>query len=229
MKVLAGSALGLVAARLGVRRIGAVCAALGVFSAIVAAAVIVRHARVAAANGASVNLVATVVPRGFGGGAAPDATATYTEVEGRRLEIDIYRPSGQGASPAPVVIYTHGGGWIMGERGMRAASLRWLADHGYLAVSADYVLATPARATWNTAHSQVACAMAWTVSHAAEYGGAPDRLFAFGDSAGGALTLSTTYAAAAGAVEAACEGTVPKVRAVAVDTRSGSSDVLREQ
>jgi acetyl esterase len=57
----------------------------------------------------------------------------------------------------------------------------------------------------------------WTASHAKEYGGDPDRLFAFGDSAGGALTLTTTYAASAGAAQPSCEGTVPKVRAVAAE------------
>ena len=155
---LVGGALGFVAARLGARRAGAVCAALGVGSAIVAAAVIVRHARVAAANGARINLVAAAVPRGLGGGAAPDATVTYTEVDGRHLEIDIYRPGGQGASLAPVVMYTHGGGWMLGERNMRAASLRWFADRGLLAVSADYVLATPQHATWNGELTSGLCA-----------------------------------------------------------------------
>ena len=63
----------------------------------------------------------------------------------------------------------------------------------------------------------MACALAWTASHAAAYGGDPDRLFAFGDSAGGALVLTTTYAAAAGVAESSCGGTVPKVRAVAAE------------
>jgi len=214
---LVGGALGFVAARLGARRAGAVCAALGVGSAIVAAAVIVRHARVAAANGAPINIVAAAVPRGLAGGAAPDATVTYTEAEGSPLQIDVFRPRRQDASRAPVVLYIHGGGWILGERTMRAASLRWFADRGYLAFTADYTLATPERPTWNTASAQVACALAWTASHAAEYDGDPDRLFVFGDSAGGALALTATYAAAAGVAESSCGGTVPRVRAVAAE------------
>ena len=48
-------------------------------------------------------------------------------------------------------------------------------------------------------------------------GGDPDRLFAFGDSAGGALALTATYAAAAGVAESSCGGTVPRVRAVAAE------------
>ena len=214
---LVGSALGVVAALMGARRAGMVCAALGLGAAIVAAAVIVRHAGVAAANGASVSLLATVVPRGLGAGAAPDATVTYTQVDGRDLEIDIYRPVTRDASRAPVVMYTHGGGWILGERTMRAASLRWFADRGFVAVSAQYALATPGYPTWNTATAQVACALAWTAGHVAAYGGDPERMFAFGDSAGGALTLSATYAAAAGIAEPSCGGTVPKVRAVAAE------------
>ena len=79
-----------------------------------AAAVIVRHARVAAADGARINLVAAAVPRGLGGGAAPDATVTYAEVDGRHVEINISQPGGQW-SLAPVVMSTRGGGWILGR------------------------------------------------------------------------------------------------------------------
>jgi len=80
-------------------------------------------------------------------------------------------------------------------------------------VSMAYVLATPERATWRSAGEQVACAMTWTASNAATFGGDPDRMFAFGESAGGALALSTSYAVASGA--SSCGGSVPTVRAVA--------------
>ena len=96
------------------------------------------------------------------------------------------------------MFYVHGGGWILGDRRMQAATLRWFADRGYLAVSTQYVLATATRSTWNTASAQVACALAWIAANAATYAADPERVFAFGESAGGALALTASYAAAGG-------------------------------
>ena len=103
--------------------------------------VIGRHVLVASNNGARVNLLATLVPRGLGAG-APDATVTFTRVDGEDLALDIYRPNHAPGTLVPIVFYVHGGGWILGDRRMQAATLRWFADRGYLAVSTQYVLAT---------------------------------------------------------------------------------------
>ena len=214
---IVGAGLAAGARRLGARRAGATVVVLGLFGAASAGSVIARHVLVASSNGARVNVLAAVVPRGFGAGAAPDATVPFTNVDGQELALDIYRPDQAAGTVAPIVFYTHGGGWITGDRRMQAANLRWFADRGYLAVSAQYVLATSTRSTWNTASSQVACAMAWIAANAAAYGGDPERVFAFGESAGGALALTTSYAAAGGAALSSCGGNVPRVRAVAAE------------
>jgi acetyl esterase/lipase len=221
--------IAIVALRGGARRTAALVAVIGALTAAGACAVIVRHARVASADGAAVNFFATVVPRGAGTGASPDETHVYTRLDGHDLNVDIYRPS---MSPrtapstpltlapgvlAPVAIHIHGGGWIRGERADKAANLRWLADHGYLGMSLDYVLATAEKATWDTAASQIACGLSWITANAARFGGDADRLFVFGESAGGALALTTTYAAASGVATSSCAGRVPTVRAVAVE------------
>jgi acetyl esterase/lipase len=209
-----GGALSLVARRLGARRTGTLLAVLAVLAVASAGTVIGRHVYIASSNGARVNLLATVVPRGLGTGAA-DETVTFTRVDGQDLELDIYRPNNAPKTPVPIVFYIHGGGWILGDRRMQAANLRWFADRGYLAVSAEYVLATPTRPTWNTASSQVACALAWIAANAATFAADPERVFAFGESAGGALALTASYAAAGGTTMASCGGRVPTVRAVA--------------
>ena len=46
-----------------------------------------RHVSVASSNGARVNLLATLVPRGLGAG-APDATVTFTRVDGEDLALE---------------------------------------------------------------------------------------------------------------------------------------------
>ncbi len=213
---LLGGALALAARRLGARRSGTILAVVAMFAVVSAGTVIGRHVRVASSNGARVNLLATIVPRGLGAGAA-DATVTFTRVDGQDLVLDIYRPNNAPGTLAPIVFYVHGGGWILGDRRMQAANLRWFADRGYLGVSAEYVLATPTRPTWNTASSQVACALAWIAANAATYAADPERVFAFGESAGGALALTTSYAAAGGTAMSSCGGRVPTVRAVAAE------------
>ena len=213
---IVGGALALAARRLGARRTGTMFAVVAAIAAASAGIVLGRHMRVASSNGARVNLLATLVPGGLGS-AAPDATVAYTRADGQELQLDIYRPTNAGGTLAPIVFYIHGGGWILGDRTMQAANLRWFADHGYLAVSAEYVLATATRATWNTADSQMACALAWIAANAATYAADPERVFAFGESAGGALALTISYAAAAGTAKSSCGGTVPVVRAVAAE------------
>jgi acetyl esterase/lipase len=213
---LVGGALALAARRLGARHKGSILAVVALLAAASAAIVIGRHVRVASSNGARVNLLASLVPRGLGSANA-DATVTFTKVDGQDLMLDIYRPSLAPGTLAPIVFYIHGGGWILGDRKMQAANLRWFAEQGYLAVSPEYVLANAKRATWNTAASEVACALAWIGANAATYGADPDRVFTFGESAGGALALTTSYAAAGGTATSSCGGTVPRVRAVSAE------------
>jgi acetyl esterase/lipase len=209
-----GGALAIAARRLGARRTGTLLAALAILAAVSAGTVIGRHMYIASSYGARVKLLAAVVPGGLGAG-APDETVTFTRVDAEDLELDIYRPNNVSGTLAPIVFYIHGGGWILGDRRMQAANLRWFADRGYLAVSAEYVLATPTRPTWNTASAQVACALAWIAANAAAFAADPERVFAFGESAGGALALTVSYAAAGGTATSSCGGKVPTVRAVA--------------
>ena len=211
---LLGGMLALAARRLGALRTGTILAVIALLVVVSSGVVIARHVRVAWSNGARVNLLATVVPSGLGA-ATPDAIVTFTRVDGQDLELDIYQPSHAPGTRVPIVFYVHGGGWILGDRKMQAANLRWLADRGYLAVSPEYVLATETRATWDTASAQVACALAWIAANAPTYSADPERVFAFGESAGGALVLTTSYAAAGGKDLSSCGGKVPAVRAVA--------------
>jgi acetyl esterase/lipase/peptidoglycan/LPS O-acetylase OafA/YrhL len=213
---LTGAVFALAAARRGARRAGVAIAIAGALTAMAGGVVVASQAGLAEKSGVRVNLLTTVVPRSFGGvSAVPDDTAVYTTAEGHDLRIDIYRPTSGGDTLAPVAIHIHGGGWTEGSRTVKAANLRWLAAHGYLAVSMDYVLATPSHPTWNTAGPQVTCALSWIAANATTYGGDPDRLFAFGESAGGTLALTTAYAAADDAAASSCGSKVPKIRAVA--------------
>ena len=82
----------------------------------------------------------------------------------------------------------HGGGWDQGDNrccGLYSSVGHFLASQGIGAVLPNYRL-TPAVAHPEHARD-VARAVRWTRDHIAEYGGAPDRIFLMGHSAGGHL------------------------------------------
>jgi acetyl esterase/lipase len=114
----------------------------------------------------------------------------YWEGEGfddQKHRLDVYAPKGPG--PYPVVVFIHGGGWILGDRQQPGGNYvqlgRRLANQGVVAVIASYRLA------WTAKHpaqvQDVARALSWTMRHAAEYGGDPSSIFAMGHSAGAHL------------------------------------------
>ena len=104
-----------------------------------------------------------------------------------KQKLDAYVPAGEG--PHPVVVYVHGGGWRLGDRQQLGGSYiklgRRLAANGVLALVISYRLAPEFK---HPAQVQdVARALAWALTHAAEYGGDPQRVFAMGHSAGAHL------------------------------------------
>lgn len=98
-------------------------------------------------------------------------------------KLDVYRRSD--ARNAPVLFFVHGGAWVRGDRTQYPFFGNHFAKAGYVVVTPSYRLAPknphPAQI------EDVAAAFAWTVKHAAEYGGDPRRIFLAGHSAGGHL------------------------------------------
>src|SRR3954471_2232497 len=101
----------------------------------------------------------------------------------REIGLRVYTPS-SGQAPRPVVVFYHGGGFVIGDLDTHDASCRDLAAaSGAVIVSVDYRLAPehPFPAAVEDAYD----ALAWAHRHAGEIGGDPDRLAVAGDSAGG--------------------------------------------
>jgi acetyl esterase/lipase len=211
------SVLTFVAFRLGVRRTGTVLTVIGLVATLGSGVVVGSQVAVGFQNGVSSNPLEAIVPGRYEEG-APDEVIQYaTDDNGSALTLDIYRPVGTVDELAPVVLYVHGGGWTQGSSRSQAANLRWFSEQGYLALGVNYTLATADQPTWDTAIPQVQCSFAWVGEHAAEYGGDAERFAVYGESAGGQLSLTATYAVAAGGDRSACEGTLPTVRAVIAD------------
>jgi acetyl esterase len=100
------------------------------------------------------------------------------------IPIRAYTPEGD--PPFPVVVYFHGGGWVIGNIDSHDDTCRRLATlSGSIVVSVDYRLAPEHR--FPAAVDDCFAATQWVAEHAAELGGDPDRLAVAGDSAGGNL------------------------------------------
>ena len=119
---------------------------------------------------------------------------------GQDLTVDIHRPKGDG--PFPILIYLHGGGWILGSpKTHRRLGFRF-AEQGYLVFNVHYRLAP--EAPFPAGFDDCVTALEWVLAHGSEYGGDTSRIAMGGDSAGGNLTAAvTTHAAAADQIKAA--------------------------
>jgi acetyl esterase len=107
------------------------------------------------------------------------------------LDVRIYRPDGQSL---PVIVFFHGGVFIMGGLEMHDPVLRRLANAiPAVIVSVDYRLA-PASA-FPAAVDDGFAALQWAATHAEEIGGDSRRVAVMGDSAGGALAAVTAIRA----------------------------------
>lgn len=171
---------------------------------------------VAAVNGAGgdVDLLRSLTLATVNEGRA-DALPVYLRDQGDELNIAVYRPR-TADSPAPVLVYIHGGGWTEGTEANRSSDMRWFADQGYLVLSVEYSLSTPDRHLWNVVPQQIGCSLTWITDNAAIYGGDARRVSLTGDSAGGNLAINAAFQQASGTLESACGGTAPEVAAVSV-------------
>jgi acetyl esterase len=101
----------------------------------------------------------------------------------------LYVPSGL-AAPSPLLVFFHGGGWVVGSPASHDASCRLLAhDAGVRVLSVDYRLAP--EHPFPAAADDAEAAFLWAVGHAGELGADPDAIAIGGDSAGGNLAAVT--------------------------------------
>jgi acetyl esterase len=205
---------GLVSLRRGPRFLSSVTAIVALGALLASAGITARILQAVYAAGGAADPVSGLVFASTSAAAA-DARETYTTAGRQALQALIYRPAATGHA-APIMLYIHGGGWIVGSAHDLASDLRWFATRGWLVVSADYRLASPSEATWDKAPEDVACALVWAARNAARLGGDAARIVVAGDSAGGNLAINLAYAAALGRATSGCGGPVPVPEAVVV-------------
>src|SRR6056297_3019766 len=62
----------------------------------------------------------------------------YARVGKRALKLDLYQPTKATSSPAPTIIWVHGGAWRAGSKD-QVPVLQW-REHGFAIASVDYRL-----------------------------------------------------------------------------------------
>jgi len=119
--------------------------------------------------------------KGSEAGSAEDRTTG----DPSNVPIRLYRPADV-RDPLPVVVYFHGGGWVMGGIESHDDSCRHLsALSGCLVASVDYRLAP--EHPFPAAIDDAWAATRWVMDHAGDLGGDPRLVAVAGDSAGGNL------------------------------------------
>jgi acetyl esterase/lipase len=121
-------------------------------------------------------------------GLTPKPVATERELhfatsDGSSLPLEFYADDATGARPCIVVI--HGGGWNTGDAKQFPEWSRALAAQGWRVASIGYRLAPEFR--WPAPREDVAAAVSFLKTHAAELGIDPARFVLLGRSAGGPI------------------------------------------
>lgn len=102
-----------------------------------------------------------------------------------RLTADVFVPDG--SPPFPVLVYFHGGGWVMGNPATHRRLTEEFAAGGVLTISVDYRRAP--KHPFPAAVEDCAFAVEWAARHAGRFGGGT-RLAVGGDSAGANLAAA---------------------------------------
>lgn len=120
----------------------------------------------------------------------PPRTVRYGESEDEVL--DIFAPPG--VRDAPVMIFIHGGAWIRSTKDDASFAAPVFTQRGAIYVAVNY--SSLAAVRMPELVEQCRRAVEWTLRHASEYGGSPQRIFVSGHSAGAHLSaciLSTDW------------------------------------
>lgn len=107
----------------------------------------------------------------------------YADTKHKLQTLDVFSPAG--AKDLPVIVWIHGGGWVVGDKTDVAVKPKAFVEKGFVFVSVNY------RMLWDvdmeTIMSDVTKSVRWVHDHVAEYGGDPERLLIMGHSAGAQL------------------------------------------
>jgi acetyl esterase/lipase len=129
----------------------------------------------------------------------------YRSGDSEAWRLDLAMPENFGQELRPALVIIHGGGWSGGSKQTRPyrSMLLDYALKGYVTLSIDYRLT--GEAPMPAGMLDVDCAIRWLRAHADEYRVDPDRIGAYGHSAGAHLAVMLGASPPAPPIESDCE------------------------
>lgn len=119
----------------------------------------------------------------------------YKTIGKKELHLDLYYPENDPKGKYPVVVYTHGGGWAAGSKngaktGHRGATVLGLTEKGFAVAAVQYRLYSKGgTVTIKDCVTDSKDAIRYLAANSEELHIDADRVFTFGDSAGGQLAM----------------------------------------
>lgn len=127
----------------------------------------------------------------------PSRSLVYKTVDGKELSAHIHDPESPLSSPAPAILWFHGGGWEAGDPELLHPHSAYFADLGFVSLVVEYRLAGGETTIFDCVED-ARDAFYWMVANAGSLGLDAEKIIVAGESAGGHL--------------AACVGIVPDSR-----------------
>ena len=122
-----------------------------------------------------------------------DTMGQNINVTGGKIHARIYTPK-TGSAPFPVIVYYHGGGWVIANIDVYDASAQALAEQvGAIVVSVGYRKGPEYK--FPTAHNDAFAAYKWVVNNIASMKGDTTKIGVAGESAGGNLAANVSIMA----------------------------------
>lgn len=127
----------------------------------------------------------------------PDASVTTTNLTyptaGTTQPVRIYKPAGA-TGPLPVVVYYHGGGWVIADLDVYDATPRSMAKNlNAIVVSVEYRKGPENK--FPAFYDDANAAYRWVLDNARAWGGDPTNIAVAGESAGGNLAMNVAIMA----------------------------------
>ncbi|CAA9346508.1 MAG: Esterase/lipase [uncultured Lysobacter sp.] len=115
---------------------------------------------------------------------------------GGAVPVRIYTPAAaaDAGGARPVVLYIHGGGWVIADLDTYDASPRAIANAANAIVVSTHYRQAPEH-KFPAAHDDTLAAYKWVLANAASFGGDPKRVAVVGESAGGNMAANIALAA----------------------------------
>ena len=122
-----------------------------------------------------------------------DTMGKNIAVTGGTTHLRIYTPT-SGTAPFPIIVYYHGGGWVIADIDVYGASAQGLCEQvGAIVVSVEYPKGPEHK--FPAAHNVSFDAYQWVVKNAASIKGNADKIALVGESAGGNLAANVSMMA----------------------------------